>query len=139
MRAALGALGYWWLVLAEPLLGKHLWLGPLAGTPSRAAWEGSLSSAATHVLWPLLSLGVLLGALLWALGAALLALLVRGRSATLDVLATSVWAAALTAAAPLLDSGLAGHGAEPTPRGAIIGAVLGGALVVGARALRGPV
>ncbi len=42
MRAALGALGYWWLVLAEPLLARQLWLGPAAGTPSRTVWEGSL-------------------------------------------------------------------------------------------------
>src|SRR6185312_11983813 len=26
-RATLGALGYWWLLLAEPLAGRTLWLG----------------------------------------------------------------------------------------------------------------
>jgi hypothetical protein len=139
MRAALGALGYWWLVLAEPLLGRHLWLGPAVGTPAGAVWEGSLSSAAVHVIGPLLSLGVLLGAGLWAGAAALLPLLVRGRSAALDVVAAVVWSAALAAAAPSLDAGLAGHAAEPTPRGAILGAVLGATLAVAARALRGPV
>ena len=59
-RAALAALGYWWLILAEPLLDRRLWLGVPAGTPARAVWEGSLSSAATHVVGPSLSLGVLL-------------------------------------------------------------------------------
>ncbi len=49
-RAAVGALGYWWLALAEPLadpgrsVGHHLWLGQPAGTPARAVWEGSLSA-----------------------------------------------------------------------------------------------
>jgi hypothetical protein len=139
MRAALGAVGYWWLVLAEPLFARHLWLGPAAGTPARTVWEGSLSSAAVHVIGPLLSIGVLLGAALWAGGAAVLPLLVRGRSAALDVVAAVVWSAALAAAAPSFDAGLAGHAAQPSPHGAIIGAVLGGALAVAARALRGPV
>ena len=35
-RAALGALGAWWVVLAEPLLERALVLGPAPGTPARA-------------------------------------------------------------------------------------------------------
>jgi len=139
MRAAFGALAYWWLALAEPLLSKHLWLGPLAGTPSRAVWEGSLQSAAVHVIGPLLSTGVLLGAALWASAAAVLPLLVRGRGAALDVVAATVWSAALVVGAPLLDSGLSAPALQASPRGAILGAVLGGTLAVAARALRGPV
>jgi hypothetical protein len=139
MRAAFGALGYWWLALAEPLLARHLWLGPRAGTPARAAWEGSLDSATVHVIAPLLSLGVLLGAALWAGGAVLLPLLVRGRSAALDVVAATVWSAAIAAATPMMASGLSAHGAQASPRGAVLGAVLGGMIAVAARALRGPV
>ena len=139
MRAALGALGYWWLALAEPLSERHLWLGPVAGTPTRAVWEGSLGGTATHVVWPLLSVATLLGAALWALGAALLPLLVRGRGAALDVVAASVWAGAIAAAAPLIDGGFAADAGQVAPRGLIVGAVLGGALAVAARALRGPV
>jgi len=139
MRAALGALGYWWLVLAEPLLARPLWLGPAAGTPARTVWEGSLNDAAMHVVGPLLSLGVLLGATLWATGAVLLPLIVRGRNAALDVVAAVAWSAALAVAAPLLDSGLVGHAAQQAPRGVVLGTVLGGALAVAARALRGPV
>jgi hypothetical protein len=139
MRAALGALGYWWLALAEPLLARHLWLGPASGTPPRSVWEGSLSSTAVHVIGPLLTTGLLLGAALWAAGAVLLPLLVRGRNAVLDLVAAVAWAAALAAAAPTLDAGLAGQSAHATPRGAIVGAVLGAALAVASRALRGPV
>jgi hypothetical protein len=142
-RASLGALGYWWLVLAGALADSHtlgrLWLGPPAGTPAPTVWEGSLQAAAAHVLAPLLVLGVLLGAALWAIGAAVLPWLVRGRSAALDVVAVTVWSAALAAAAPMLDSGLRSHGAYPQPRGLVVGAVLGGLFAVAARALRGPV
>ncbi len=53
-RFALGAIGYWWLQLAEPLLARDLWLGSPAGTPVRPVWEGSVLSAATHVISPLL-------------------------------------------------------------------------------------
>ncbi len=138
-RAALGALGYWWLALAGPLLGRELWLHEPAGTPARAAWEGSLSLAATHVIAPLLALGVLLGALLWAAGAVALPWIVRGRSAVRDLVAVTVWSAAIVAAAPALDAGLSAHAAHPTPHGAVFGAIVGGMVAVAARALRGPV
>jgi serine/threonine protein kinase len=138
-RALRGAIGYWWLVLAEPLLARRLWLGPPAARPSRTAWEGSLEVAAVHVIGPLLTLGVLLGAVLWACAAVLLPWIVRGRSATLDVLAATVWAAALVAAEPTLDGGLGSHASHPDPRGLVLGAVLAALAAVAARALRGPV
>ncbi len=40
-RAALGALGLWWLALAEPLYDTRLLFGAAPGTGPRAAWEGS--------------------------------------------------------------------------------------------------
>jgi hypothetical protein len=138
-RAALAALGYWWLLLAAPLLDRNLWLGAPAGTPSRAVWEGSLSSAATHVLGPALSLSVLAGAGVWALAAALLPWVVRGRSATLDMLSAAAWSAALLLAFSPRQLGLSAHFVSVTPRGAVLGGLLGGAFAVGARALRGPV
>jgi len=138
-RATLAALGYWWLALAEPLLGRRLWLGRQSGVPARAAWEGSLSVTAVHVIFPLLTLGVLLGALLWGTAAAVLPWLARGRSAALDVVLVTVWSAAIAAAAPALDAGLSAHAAHPSARGAVLGAILGGVIAVAARALRGPV
>ncbi len=141
-RAALGALGYWWLVLAEPLLDSssaaRLWLGQPAGTPPRLVWEASLSATAMHVLAPLLTLGVLFGALLWGFGSAVLPWLVRGRNAALDVAAVTVWSAALAAGAPELDAGPGAHAVHTDPRGVVLGAVLGGVFAVAARALRGP-
>jgi hypothetical protein len=137
-RAALAALGFWWLTLAEPLLNRRLWLGAPAGAPSRTVWEGSLSSAAAHVLGPTLSLSVLVGAGVWAAAAVLLPWVVRGRSATLDVVATTIWSALLVASSPRY-FGLSAHLSSAPPRGAILGALLGGMLAVAARALRGPV
>jgi hypothetical protein len=138
-RAALGALAYWWLTLAEPLAGSRLWLGVPSGTPARAAWEGSLELSATHVLGPMLNLGVLFGATLWALAAMSLPWLVRGRSAALDAAAAAVWSALVVTATPVLAAGLSAHAAHPSPRGAVLGAVLGAMLAVAARAVRGPV
>jgi serine/threonine protein kinase len=136
-RAAVAVLGYWWMTLAEPLSGRRLWLGQPAGAPARSAWEGSLGSA-VHMLTPLLTLGVLLGAALWACGAIVLPWIVRGHRAALDLVAVTMWSAGIAAASPMLDSGLSAHVAHPSPRGLVLGAVLGAALAVAARALRGP-
>jgi eukaryotic-like serine/threonine-protein kinase len=146
-RALLGAIAYWWLMLCGPLLGPQslggrLWLRAPAGaggTPTKTAWEGSLGVSLSHVVGPMLSLGVLLGAVLWAAGAVTLPWLVRGRSALLDVVAVAGWSAALAASAPLLDSGLSAHAAHPAPQGAVLGAIIGAMVAVAARALRGPV
>jgi serine/threonine protein kinase len=139
-RAALAALGYWWLCLAEPLFARRLWLAPPSGGGlSRAAWESSLGTAAAHTIAPLLTLGVLFGAASWALGAAVLPLLVRGRGAALDLLAASLWTGALLAAAPLLDYGLPIASGGSPPRGALPAALAAGAVAVAARAVRGPV
>ena len=67
---------------------------------------------------------MLLGAALWASGATVLPWLVRGRSAALDLVAAVVWSAAIAAAAPALDAGLSP--AHASPRGLVLGAVLGG-------------
>ena len=93
-RALRGALGYWWLILAGPLLSSHLWLAAPAGTHATHAWEESVSGAATHVIGPALSAGVLLGALLWAVAAMVLPWIVRGREPLLDAIAAGLWALA---------------------------------------------
>lgn len=142
-RAWLGALGFWWLTLAEPLLhgsaGSRLWLGPPAGLPARGVWEGSLGVAATHVIAPALSFGALLGAMLWALAAASLPWLVRGGGALLDALAAAAWTAALLAATPYLAAPSTRAGAVGHPRGLVLGALVGAGVAIAARALRGPV
>ena len=122
-RALLGALGYWWLRLA----------GPLLESPSNAA--------TTRWLAPLPSLGLLLGLALWGVAAVLLPWVVRGHSALLDTTAAVFWATALAAATlsagPLLHRDLSIS--QASPRDVVLGAALGGLLAVAARALRGPV
>jgi hypothetical protein len=121
-RALLGALGYWWLRLALPLLEN----------PSGAAL------ARLHV--GRLNLGLLLGLALWALSAALLPVLVRGLGALLDGAAAVAWAASLAVAVLLAGSLHRGLSISPAaPRDVLLGAALGAALAVVARALRGPV
>jgi eukaryotic-like serine/threonine-protein kinase len=137
LRAALGSLGYWWLTLAQPLAHTRLWLGTPSPLPPRHVWESSLSHA-VHVLSPMLSVGVLLGAGAWAAAALVLPLLARGRSALADALVVAGWSVALVLAARALDGPLPAGAAHASPRGAVIGALLGAAIALGARALRGP-
>jgi serine/threonine protein kinase len=138
-RAALAALGFWWLTLAEPLLTKRLWLGPPTGVPPRGVWEASFTKAALDVVGAAFTPEILIGAAVWALAATILPWIVRGRSAALDVAAAVGWTVALLAATPLIERALLAHASQPSPRGALIGAVLGCALAVSARALRGQV
>jgi hypothetical protein len=117
-RAALGACGLCWLLLAEPLLGRDL----LFGTPP---------GDAGGVLETLASSGALVLAAVWAVAASVLPWLVRGRSLSVDVVGATTWAAGL--------AGATGAVAESTalgdPRGLVAGALLAGALaLIGARA-----
>jgi eukaryotic-like serine/threonine-protein kinase len=138
-RAALALLGFWWLALAEPLLARHLWLGPPGGLPPRAIWEASFDSTSKEVVGPLFTFELLIGAAAWALAAAVLPWIVRGRSAALDVVMAVGWTVGLLAAVPLLERALLPHANDPSPRGALLGAVLGCAIAICARALRGPI
>ena len=132
-RAALGALGGWWLALGEALTSERLLVGPAPGTAPRGSWDGSAVDAARDAVWPLLSAGALAFAALWALAAVVLPLLVRGRSAPLDVVGAAGWAAALAAASQALAEALA----LGVPRGLAPGAVAAALVAVGARAVRG--
>ena len=117
-RAALGAAGLWWLLLAEPLLDTNLALGTAPGD-------------AGDVLEAIFTSGALLLAPVWAAAALVLPWLVPGRSPALDIAGAAAWAAALTAAT----GAVAGYADLPEPRGLAAGAVAAGVLaVVGARA-----
>ena len=139
-RVALGALGYWWLVLAEPLLGT----APVARAARRGSAARGLGGLAHQRrrarLGPLLTLGVLLGALLWARRRVVLPWIVRGRTPRSTCVAATVWAAALLVAAARSGRRPAGPRAPPgAARRGRSARLLGGVLAVGARALRGPV
>ncbi len=139
-RAALGALGFWTVALAEPVLRETLWYGSPRGTAATTAWQGSFADAATQVLRPLLSSGALACAGLWAVGAAILPWLVRGRAAALDLVAATVWAAGLAFGAGAIGRGLGPHGVpQPDPRGVALGAAAAALLAVAGRAARNAV
>jgi eukaryotic-like serine/threonine-protein kinase len=135
-RAALGALGFWALALAEPVAHTLLWYGRARGTLPPAAWQGSLPDAIHHALRPLLHSGALACAGLWAAGAAILPWLVRGRVAALDFVAATVWAAGLAAGAGAIGRTLGAAVPHPDPRGAALGAAVAVLLAVAARAIR---
>jgi hypothetical protein len=105
-RAALGALGYWWLSAAETLSGRRLLFGVGAGTRPRGTWSGSLGRAVDHALAPLFTDGRLLTAVVWALAAAALPLIVRARGLKLRAAFAVAWAAALLVGSALLASHL---------------------------------
>ncbi|MBB4661036.1 protein kinase domain-containing protein [Conexibacter arvalis] len=135
-RAALGALGFWLLALAEPVVRETLFYGRADGTRPPRAWKESLPDAVDQALLPLVQSGALLCAALWAAGAAVLPWLVRGRHAALDLVAATVWAAALAAGASAIGSSLDGAVPSPDPRGAALGAAGAVLLAVGAQAVR---
>jgi hypothetical protein len=122
-RAALGALGWWWLMLAEVLSGQRLALG----APPDATLSG------THLL-PLLTSGALALAALWAGAAVLLPVLVRGRALAADVVGATTWAAGLGSATQAIAGALSW---QPAMRGVVAAAVVAGGLAVVAAASRG--
>lgn len=135
-RAALGALGFWTLVLVEPVVYATFFYGCARGTLPPGAWEGSVADAWRSAIEPLLRSGALACAALWAAGALVLPWLVRGRSAALDLVAATVWAAGLAAGAAAIGHALNGKVPSPDPRGAAFGAAIAVLLAVAARGAR---
>jgi hypothetical protein len=136
-RAALGALGLWWLLLAETLTGVRLALGAAPGVEPRDAWAASVDRAGDDALGPVLAGGGLVLAVVWALAAAVLPVVVRGRTFAVDLVGATVWAAALGSATQAVAAALAWPDGPPTMRGLVAGAVAAGAVAVAARASRG--
>ncbi|MDX6699011.1 MAG: eukaryotic-like serine/threonine-protein kinase [Solirubrobacteraceae bacterium] len=137
-RAALGAIGFWWVMLAEVLADRRLHLGVPDTVPPTAGWAGSARDAATEVVWPLPSSGALLGAAVWAAAALALPWLVRGRRPLADVVCAAAWAGALAAGDAAVAAATHAGGAAASPRGGLAGPALAGALAVGLRWARGP-
>jgi len=131
-RAALGALGAWWLVLADALLSQRLYLGRPPGASPIADWSGSVLDAALQAVWPAARGGLALAAV-WSLAAVALPWLVRGRSLAGDLLAAALWATALASGAAAAASLQAVGAAGMPPRGWVAGALAAGALALALR------
>ena len=97
-RAALGAVGWVWLLLASAVAGKSLYLPLVPGVAPPHAWMSSLSTTVDHLLRPEISAGVVAPAAVWALAAVTLPWLVRGSSLILDVVRALIWAAIVVSA-----------------------------------------
>jgi len=132
-RAALGACAAWWIVLAEPLLGRDLLFGLGGELPARARWGGAAGLTASEVVAPLVTSGASGLAVLWALAALVMPWAVRGRSLSVDLVGATVWAAGLAGASASLGEAVAGA----APRGLVAGALAAGILAVGWRWLDG--
>jgi hypothetical protein len=130
-RAALGATGWIWLLLASAVVGKALYLPLVPGVAPPHAWMSSLSTTVDHLLRPEISAGVLAPAVVWALAAVALPWLVRGGSLVLDVLRVVVWAAVVVSATGAAIAAVHGPGvggvAAPT---ALVGAVASAAVAL---------
>jgi hypothetical protein len=129
-RATLGLAGGCWLVLAEPLLHRVLLFGPATGVEPRGSWDGGASIAAGDVLSPTVSSGVLAIAVVWALFAAILPWLVRGRYLAVDAVCATAWAGSLAAATAALGEWLGDRVAHPEPRGLAVGALAAGVVAI---------
>jgi len=101
-RAALGAVGYWWVALAEALTGHRLLLGAVSSARPRASWDGSIGGALTHAIGPLCTPGRLAPAALWAFAALVLPWVLRGSTGLARACRAAAWATALTVAGLVL-------------------------------------
>ncbi len=138
-RAALGAIGWLWLLLAGAVLGRErvLYVPHVPGVPPPAAWISSLPETTGHLLASLGSSGVLAPAAVWALAAMTAPWLVRRRTLTLDVVRVVVWSALVvsaTSAAVVVVHGTDTVGSAPT---ALLGAAACAAVALAPRAIGG--
>jgi hypothetical protein len=135
-RAVVGALGAWWLLLAEPLASRTLLLGRAPGVRSHDAWAGSAVGVVDHVLRPLAVSGAVAVIALWAVAALALPYLVRGRSLASAALGAAVWAVVLAGGTALIANAVHMHAGTSTT--ALVGAALAAplALVVAAARTR---
>ena len=135
-RAALAAIGAWWIALAEPLAGRDLLLGRAAGTGATGAWAGSAADAVRDVLAPLVQSGALAVLLLWAAAAVVLPYALRGRTPPGVIAGALAWAAALALGTVLCASAVAGAGVHPGARETTAAALAGAAIAAGWSLLR---
>ncbi|MDA0184241.1 serine/threonine protein kinase [Solirubrobacter phytolaccae] len=127
-RAALGALGAWWTLLAAPLVARDLFTGTPTATPATA------DDAVDRVLAPIFESGALLHLAVWAVAAAVLPWIVRGRWFAFDLVGASAWAAALGASTIAVTDAIG----APEPRSVILASVLAGAVAVAIPHVRRP-
>jgi hypothetical protein len=107
-RAVMGALGWCWLVAGAAVAGAGPRLGLLG--PAADGWSRSTVTATSAVLAPLVDPQALLGAALFGIAAAAMAVVLRPRHLAMALLGALLWAAGLEAGLrQVADGGLAGR------------------------------
>jgi serine/threonine protein kinase len=129
-RAALGGIGWVWLVVAIPVAGRALYLPIVAGAAPESAWAGSPATLAHRMLSPVLTSGALAPAIVWAVGAAVLPWLVHGRSAVTDIVRVGIWSVAMIVGCAIAVAAVNGSNPGPSVGGAALGAVLGAVIAL---------
>ena len=119
-RAALGAAGLWWLVLAEAALDRSL----LFGAEAPGAWERHARLTLGEVLAPPFATGLVAVAAVWAVAALVLPWMVRGRFPAPDLVGASAWAAGLGSGT----AAVAEWAGATNLRGVVAGSIAAGAL-----------
>jgi hypothetical protein len=132
-RAALGALGFLWVGLAEATVRHPLLFGMADAQRARGDWLHDGWRALTHAVAPLFASPFVLCAAAWAAFAVVLPWLVRGHRLAPDVLGATAWAAGLYAVS-LGVQDVAGSG--QSAHGLLAGAALAAAVAVAAAAAR---
>jgi serine/threonine protein kinase len=123
-RAALGAAGWIGLLLVAPIAGRGLYLDWLPGSPA-AVWGGSLRETVNQVLSPMITSGALVPAAIWAVAAAVLPWLIRGRSLLADSVLVVVWSATVVSTSTAAIAAVHGADGVITAPAAVLGAVVG--------------
>jgi hypothetical protein len=113
-RAALGAVGAWWLLLAEGT--RH----------APGGWTQDAQLTLDEVLAPPFATGLAAVAALWAFAALILPWIVRGRYGGPDFVAASAWAAGLGSGT----AAIAEWAGATTPRALVAGAIAAGVLAI---------
>lgn len=120
-RALVGATGFLWLAAADPLSSTRLFRVTPA-LPPRSVWSGSVPVTLHEVFAPLLGSGVLAGAAVWGVAAAVAPWLVRRAHPVVSLVAVTMWSAATVTA-------VQSFGPKHLS-GAVIGALAGAGVLV---------
>jgi eukaryotic-like serine/threonine-protein kinase len=130
-RAVLGAVGWCWILVAAAISDRVLYLTHIAGSPLSGAWSSSVAEAVNPLLVTWIRAGALAPAAVWAVGAAVLPWVVRGRILGLDFVRVVVWAAVLATATSAATQAASGSGRAGTAPSLVLGAVASVVVAIG--------
>jgi hypothetical protein len=116
-RAAIAAAGWIGLLLATPIAARTLYLAPFPAFVT----SDSLGRTLDRIVVAPATVGLLAPAVVWGAAAAIMPLVVRGRSLALDLARAGAWSALLTVGTPAAIVAVRGAGAAPMIRGAVLG------------------